>query len=362
MSAVVFYTPGLIDIRSFTTFGVNAKPNTTNPIGYFGTGLKYATAVIVRNGLKMTVWIGDRQYTFYKKATKFRDTEFDFVRMKEETHNLGSLMKGNPKYHELPFITELGKNWELWQAFRELETNTQDEGGKTFTVDFDPHTTEKREDLTSTYIMVEGAAFLREFEEKDKTFLNGDLTVRESSYVLDVLEKPSKYVYYRGMRVLDVDKPMLHTYNLKGSVSLTEDRTLASQVSLEMAVGEYIATTCEDEDLIREIITAPKNTWEGSLRWEYTYLSPSPLFLKVAAQCKQHLTPSVGRYYGGYAPTTPQKYNPLDKHPRPWTISREPDMERVTDKNGGLVFTAQTPEYDVLNEIVDYINKNNANP
>jgi hypothetical protein len=28
-----FVTDGLIDLRAFTTFGFNAKPNTTNPIG-----------------------------------------------------------------------------------------------------------------------------------------------------------------------------------------------------------------------------------------------------------------------------------------------------------------------------------------
>ena len=55
---IVHSTPGLIDLRAFTTFGVNSKPNSKNPIGYFGTGLKYAVAVLARHKCPVTVWIG----------------------------------------------------------------------------------------------------------------------------------------------------------------------------------------------------------------------------------------------------------------------------------------------------------------
>jgi hypothetical protein len=36
-----------------------------NPIGYFGTGLKYAISVLCRLGTKPVVWIGQDKYTFY---------------------------------------------------------------------------------------------------------------------------------------------------------------------------------------------------------------------------------------------------------------------------------------------------------
>jgi hypothetical protein len=37
MSAVVFETPGLIDMRAFTMMGMSAKPATQSPIGYLFT-------------------------------------------------------------------------------------------------------------------------------------------------------------------------------------------------------------------------------------------------------------------------------------------------------------------------------------
>jgi hypothetical protein len=47
MTSLVFRTPGVLDLRALTTFGMSSKPNSTSPIGIFGTGLKYAVAVMV---------------------------------------------------------------------------------------------------------------------------------------------------------------------------------------------------------------------------------------------------------------------------------------------------------------------------
>ena len=51
---LIFTNPGIIDPRSISTFGVNAKAS-TNPIGHFGTGLKYAIATILRNDGSITI-------------------------------------------------------------------------------------------------------------------------------------------------------------------------------------------------------------------------------------------------------------------------------------------------------------------
>jgi len=68
---IIHETPGLLDTRSFTTFGINAKPNAKSPIGMFGTGLKYSIAVLMRQALKVTVWIGDQPYEFLLKNPSF---------------------------------------------------------------------------------------------------------------------------------------------------------------------------------------------------------------------------------------------------------------------------------------------------
>lgn len=108
-----FYTPNPIPIEALTTFGVSAK-ECDNPIGYFGTGFKYATAVILRAGGRVTVHNGPDTYAFSARPKEIRGQSFNIIHMNDQP---------------LSFTTDLGKNWEMWMAFRELYSNTLDEGG-----------------------------------------------------------------------------------------------------------------------------------------------------------------------------------------------------------------------------------------
>lgn len=46
---IIFRNAGTIDPKSITTFGVSSKEN-PGAIGFFGTGLKYALAILLRHG------------------------------------------------------------------------------------------------------------------------------------------------------------------------------------------------------------------------------------------------------------------------------------------------------------------------
>lgn len=107
MSVLVFETPGHIDIRAFTLMGVSAKPSTTSSIGYFGTGLKYAVASLVRMGSRPVVWIGRDRYTFFNRPDKFRGVEFDKITMRRD--RLG--LRG--RNTDLPYTTMYGRKWTL---------------------------------------------------------------------------------------------------------------------------------------------------------------------------------------------------------------------------------------------------------
>ena len=54
---VVFENTGEIDILSISSFGVSVKEG-DSPIGFFGTGLKYAIAVLLRHNQKITAYCG----------------------------------------------------------------------------------------------------------------------------------------------------------------------------------------------------------------------------------------------------------------------------------------------------------------
>ena len=100
MSAVSFRNRGLIDLRAVRTFGVSAK-ECENPIGFFGTGLKYAIAICLRLNCKVTLWRGTERYDFATREAEMRNATFRVITMNGE---------------ELSFTTDLGKTWEPWQG------------------------------------------------------------------------------------------------------------------------------------------------------------------------------------------------------------------------------------------------------
>src|SRR3990172_10357377 len=110
---VSFKNSGKIDPRCITIIGVSVK-ETENPIGYFGTGLKYAIAIILREGGQITIWRGLERFDFNTVNIEIRGESMKLIHMNGR---------------ELGFTTALGKHWKVWQAMREIYCNTVDENG-----------------------------------------------------------------------------------------------------------------------------------------------------------------------------------------------------------------------------------------
>lgn len=265
MRHLCFVTPGLIDLRAFTTFGFNAKPNTDNPIGFFGTGLKLSVAVIARLGCRVTVLVDGVQHEFYTKETDFRGKSFDVIRMRKRK----SLM-ARWNYQEMPFTTELGKNWEPWQVYRELESNTRDEGGHTLIVDDEePHGMSFLNDdhRGKTVIIIDQPEIVACHDERETIFLEtGELEPKTNGRI-EVYDRESNYLFYRGMRVIALDKPSKFTYNITCEQRLTEDRTLYNWNAFWEV--RYFWTGCEDEDLVDRLLELDEEKfWEGNIDFD----------------------------------------------------------------------------------------------
>lgn len=294
--SVVHITPGLLDIRAFTIFGLHAKPNTTNPIGKFGTGIKYAISTLLRLGCKVRVFIGTVEYEFYTSGGDFRGVEFEQVRMKERK---GFLSKW--RYTELPFTTQHGKFWEAWQAFRELESNTRDENGVTISVE---HFSDVGVDNTTT-IVITGEPYESAYMDRDKIFLPQALTKREGNDKVQVFNEPSDHLYWRGIRVYELDKPSIYTYNILSDMELTEDRTLKYMFMAQAALTGYVAKS-KDTKLINAVVSAEGDKFfEG--RWDFDYAneSPSDEFKSVIAKKRSrggYVSPRALTYYDKYTP------------------------------------------------------------
>src|ERR1700676_2593197 len=150
MTYVVFENPGEIDAAAIRTFGVSVKEG-DNPIGFFGTGLKYALAILLRNGHSVTVQSGLRKHRFALKDVTIRGEAFKVVTMDRQ---------------ELGFTTQVGKTWELWMAYRELHCNCKDEGGSVYVADAAP-----KPAAGVTRVIVSGDDFRHEHDNRSSFIL-----------------------------------------------------------------------------------------------------------------------------------------------------------------------------------------------
>lgn len=329
MTAVVFETPGLIDVRAFTIMGAHAKPNSANPIGYFGTGLKYAIAVLVRLGAEPVVWIGKDRLSFSSKKSTFRGSPLETIKM--TVRKFGNVRSTS---YELPYTTAYGKNWKVWQAFRELESNTRDEGGKTWLAPEQPGSAIIGVDGI-TRIVVDLQAFTEAAEKIDEIFLP---RARREGKLLEAIEEglENNFVYYRTMRAYDGGKPTIFTYNILERMTLTEDRTFAYGFQVKEVIARW-ALTEATETQIEAIVTAEEEWYEHNLEFP-GHVAPSEAFRAVMERRPKGTSRYAHAYYHSHSGVSTRRdrsgFSLFVECPKPWRI--EGDL--VLDASGDAVF------------------------
>lgn len=230
MEYVIFENQGEIDKRAITVMGCSVKEG--NAIGYFGTGLKFSIACLLRNGCEITISSGTDVLRFSSKPTDIRGSFFDVVFMNDQ---------------ELSYTTQLGRDWKLWQAFRELHSNCLDEDGKTYLCDKIP-TAENGK----TIIAVSGKDFIDEYNNMGKIFISNDDSPLEINESCEVYE--GNGVFYRGVRIKE-QVNTLRRYNITKKIDLTEDRTAKYDFQIARIIA-YATAKSNDKQYIEAVCTA----------------------------------------------------------------------------------------------------------
>lgn len=269
---IVFQNPGLIDMAAVTTMGVSVK-ETDSPIGFFGTGLKFAIATVLRMGEAITIFRGQERFEFTAEPATIRGEEFSIVHM-----------NGQP----LGFTTMLGRTWEPWMAFRELASNCRDEGGEYW------HATACSSADDKTTIYVTGDALRQAFMDRESILLEGTPLYADDQ--IEIFDGPSPFVFYRGVRIHTSPTPTALRYNIKSVLELTEDRTAKSAFSVHLRI-EQALPRITDETLMRRLLTAGDGFLEHALDFESWCASPSEEYtravtsLALGAEANPRLNP-----------------------------------------------------------------------
>lgn len=303
MSKVYFYNNGELDIRSAQVMGINVKPTTDNPIGFFGTGFKYGLAVCARIGAKVTIHTGNEVYHLETYQDGFRGKTFDFVRLRRGGTD--------DEYITLPFTTELGKNWKPWMVVRELGSNARDEGG-----DFGI-----RPDEASAYdtvIEVEHDDIYTVAITNNSVFLNDSKVLEHCDQVETHRKVLGNSVYYRGINVGHMEKYSKYTYNILMKIELTEDRTMRVPWHIRVILGVAIQNS-GNADYIRDCVMAP--TGGESEFAEYhadfdRWTQPSATFMEVVKELLEDntiISAGAVSLYTKFAPRPARKLLTMDE-------------------------------------------------
>jgi len=234
---VYFMNNGTFDLRGMLTMGLSAKTR-EDAIGFFGTGFKYAVAIILRalGTIKITTKGEDGSYYIYEFVTKrenFRGQEIDFIYIRD--HATGELINSN-------FTTRMGINWRDWMAFRELYCNCMDESG-TVSAEYI--------DGFDTVIDVDCSGIAEAFQDRDNYILPKMEPIHSDDKV-DIYDVVLPYIYYRGIAVLKFEGAAF-TYNIKQRIDLTEDRTVAYEWYVRDIIRDAIQRT-ESETIIEKMV------------------------------------------------------------------------------------------------------------
>jgi hypothetical protein len=264
---IVFQNTGLVPLEAVRTMGVSAKEG-ENPIGYFGTGLKYAIAILLRSNHEVELMRGEERFKFDTRQTEIRGQRFNIVTMNGE---------------DLGFTDQMGKNWEVWQAYRELYCNALDEGGDSFSLG--PSGLVSPEE-GQTKIIVRGAGIEEAHQKKSAIVLQTIPEIAQSQVEIHAGE--AGVVYYRGIAAGAIRKNSIWTYNVITQCTLTEDRSIKYDWEFVDPI-RLTVLQCKNRDFLRDVLTAPRGTFEGDqLKFhDMAAYTPSPEFLEVVEELER---------------------------------------------------------------------------
>lgn len=252
---VYFANSGIIDMDVVRVMGVSVKEG-DSPIGYFGTGLKFAIATLLRTGHAITIRAGEETYAFGIQPRVIRGQTFQGITMNDE---------------QLAFTTQLGRAWEPWQAYRELHSNTLDEGG---TISNSPlH--------GDTVIAVTGEAIEKEYLDRGRLFLEHEPVSKVDG--LEVHAGQTRFIYYRGVRAGMLPERSMLTYNITAPMTLSEDRNFKDLWAVEYAI-ETRLPMIPDKSIHLDLLSGTQ-AWDQCLNFGYCS-SPSREFLDAAEDLK----------------------------------------------------------------------------
>lgn len=298
---ILIQNDGVIDSNSFELIGASTKRNSTGKIGFFGSGLKYSIAYMMRNNIEFHIFAGENEVIFTTKDETFRGETFQRI-----------VIDGK----ETSYTTTMGPTWTAdWFVIREIYCNAIDEENCQLikeTENINPSEGKTRIYIEITQKMSEVIGNFESYFSQDREpfFVSNDVytcalgnTDGNNPPVNQpciVYEKTSGVIYRRGIRV-SVISGLIYDYGFE-FVNINEDRTASQQDYIAYAICDMVLLF-ENENYIYNILKTGTSVEEKQKSYEFKLLSslsshstPSNKWLKFSEKYLLVAEEIAGKY------------------------------------------------------------------
>ncbi len=207
-----------IEPNAFHLIGACTKRDDSSKIGYFGSGLKYAIAVLLREGVSFGVYSGKKKIAIEDHPDKLRGQEFNVIHIDGQKTSM---------------TTSMGPKWKPWQAIREIYCNALDEpDAKLEQVD----DVSPNEGETAFYFCIHGENIITDILANwEKYFSHNRPTVVKSEKGSVFHARDGKVSFYRKhIRCSDSAYQSLYDYDFD-EIDINESR-LASDTDCKLSL------------------------------------------------------------------------------------------------------------------------------
>ncbi len=237
---------------------------------------------MLRKKVEFRVFSGLKEITFSTKQIKFRNKKFDVIKINNQISNL---------------TTDMGRDWELWFAIREIYCNAIDEGGQKMDV---AQVVNPEVETTKFYI--------KHNKEIGKILDNWNNYFSAKRKDLIVSNKKDKIfvggknlvIYRKGIRVGCNDKiKSLYHYDFN-HIEINESRVISNMFEFEWnLIGWWKENATSD--MIKNLFEYGEDNYEWSLDWSYGSCRFNQDWLKVLDNRSIILEDVAGHYIEEYA-------------------------------------------------------------
>ena len=249
MNYLKIQSKGEIETEAFTLIGASSKRNDKTKIGYFGSGLKYSIASLIRNEIDFKIFKGENLVLFDKVEKNFRNDTYHAISVNGQETSLTTTMGG--------------KDWDLpFAPIREIYSNAIDEDEYASLV----KSNEVKGQKGMTTIFIEYNENVQHFFENfNYYFCNRNPNVLHTNSSATAYPKTPEgdlRLFRKGILCYHDEKTKaLFSYNSE-NFEINESRVLSNTYSALTEVSNFWKK-CTNEGLIKQLINGLENANSG---------------------------------------------------------------------------------------------------